>query len=146
MAEAVPERGLPTRRDLLEERLLALMPMVTEEIRQRELSEHHLVFIAASHQEIFNTLLGGLERLSAPHIVEALDILRFKGEVLAQMTENISEEFMACKRELEKECIRERLLKLGSEIENKERTGDQQRVAVLLQNFRELSDTLRKLN
>lgn len=133
------------RRELLEERLLALMPLVGEEVRVRELQDHHIEFKCAINNDLFQAFSGGIKVVSL-ELDRELELLRFKGEVLQASLDNISEEFVLCKRELEKECIKERLLALGEEITKLERMGQGSAVLPLLHNFRELSGKLKEFS
>ena len=81
-----------------------------------------------------------------PDILKEMDMLKFKGEVLAGITKNLENDFLACKKELETISIKEQLVKLGQEIQNKEKQGNHTELAVLLQNFQELSQRLKTLN
>lgn len=137
---------IPTRRDLLEERLLALLSFVKDDTRSREFASHHVVFALDANRRLFEVLLVGGAAAVSPELKNDLDLLRFKGEVLAQMTRDVEEEFLSCKHELEKECIKERLLKIGEEIEYREKAGEQAVVASLLQDFRALSGALKLLS
>lgn len=145
-SEPVEAGRVPTRRDLLEERMLALLCFVKEDLRKKEFAHHYVAFTSDINQRIFETLLGGKVTVAAPELKNDFDLLRFKGEVLVQMTHDLEEEFLSCKRELEKECIKERLLKIGGEIEKKEKEGDRVLVTSLLQDFRALSDKLKLLS
>lgn len=141
------EEALPPRRMLLEERFLALATLVSRDFFFRELGEHHIVFGSQLHNELFEILNASAPAAPyPPHIQEGLDLLKFKGEILAQMTKDIEQEFILCKRELEKESVKERLLKIGEEIERLEKTGEQSGVTVLLQDFRTLSEKLKMLS
>lgn len=145
-AEPLEAGRIPTRRELLEERMLALLSFVKDDLREKEFANHYVVFASSSNQRIFETLLGGGTIAATPELRNDLDLLRFKGEVLVQMTRDLEEEFLSCKRELEKECIKERLLKIGAEIEEKERAGDRAVVTSLLGDFRALSNQLKLLS
>lgn len=137
-------RRLPTRRELLEERLLTLLTIIKEETRNRELEHHYLVFTSAVNKELFDVLRNNSEpKAVTASIKEGLDLLKFKGEALAEMTGNLEEEFRACKRELEREGIKEKLLKIGSDIERLEKEGRVVDVTSLLQDFRSLSEKLK---
>lgn len=147
---AKEEEGIahaPKRRDLLEERLLALLPLVGEERKNQSLQNHYLTFTSSLHQELFGILSGEGKMLAAsPELLKQLEIFRFKGEVLAQMVSDPVQEFLLCKRELEKECVKERLLVLGEEIGKKEKEGNQTAVTTLLQDFRLLSERLKEFS
>lgn len=134
---------IPSRRDLLEERLLALLTIIDGELKKEAFGgEHYLVFTSSLNQQLFDSLrLAG--DASSSDLKSHLDILRFKGEVISQITKDVSEDFFACKSELEKECIRERLLKLGEEVTRKEKEGNQAVVTSLLEDFKLLSAKLK---
>lgn len=141
------EKKIPRRRDLLEERMLTLMPLVSADIRSRELANHHIIFTSSLNQEIFAALYNNLPRTDlTDNVKEQLDMLKFKGEVLAGITKSVNEDFLNCKMELEKDSIKEQLLKIGKELQTKERGGNRQEVAILLQSFNELSNKLKTLN
>lgn len=152
-ADSVVVKGRP-RRELLEERVLALMAVIGEDIQRRELENHHLVFTASEHGELFNLFSAGARALSGaaaiqnfpPHLQEKAETFRFKGEVLLQMTDDVEKEFIAAKRELEKECIREKLLALGEEIKRIEQTGNKAELHAILIDFRTLSEKLRDIS
>ena len=77
---------------------------------------------------------------------ENLNLFKFKGEALSEITANLEEEFIICKRELEREGIKEQLLKIGADIERLEREDKRVEIASLLQNFRSLSEKLKMLS
>lgn len=136
----------PLRREALEERLLALLTAVDNNVKTAELAKHHIIFTSSLNQELFEALCSSAAPAAlAANLQGPLETLRFKSEVLAQTTQNLKEEFLVCKRELEKECIKERLLKLGEEIERREKEGNRAAVTSLLQDFREFSDKLKTL-
>ncbi len=147
---AKEEEGIasaPKRRDLLEERLLALLPLVGEEVKNQNLQNHYLTFTSSLHQELFGILSEeGKMLVASPELLKQLEIFRFKGEVLAQMVSDPAREFLLCKRELEKECVKERLLVLGEEISKKEKEGNQTAITTLLQDFRLLSERLKEFS
>lgn len=136
----------PSRRRMIEERLLVLLTLIDEEIKKQELEKHHLVFTVPTHQELFGWLASPRAGEPADEAMrESLSLLRMKGEILADMTEDCVADFRACRRELELESVKERLLLLGDEIQRRERAGDSAGVAVLLRNFNELSGVLRSI-
>ncbi len=138
---------LPTRRELIEERLLALLTVLKDSARFEGLEGHHLTFASGVNAELFGLFQAGVASVKpAPHLAGPFDLLRFKGEVLAQMTPDVEEDFYTCRRELEKECIRENLLKLGEEIERKEKEGNATLVTSLLRDFRALSEKLKTIS
>ena len=141
------ERRLPTRRELLEERLLTLLTLVKEDTKKQELENHYLIFTSAENKELFDVLRNNYEpKAVTAGTKEKLDLLKFKGEALAEITNNLEEEFLACKRELEREGVKERLLKIGSDIEQLEKEGRGVEVTSLLQDFRSLSEKLKILS
>lgn len=139
--------AIPTRRELLEERLLILLSVVRDEVRSRELTGHYLEFTHPLYKNLFDYFTKDeLGRHAAPLIQEHIATLKFKGEMLGEITKDIDRELMVCIRELEKVSIRERLLRLGEEIDRREREGGVVLVGELLQNFRTLSDKLKLLS
>lgn len=138
----------PTRRFMLEERLLSLLPFVGVEARAPLLERTALSFSSPLNQQIFGVLTKETASQTAvePHLHESLEMLRFKGEVLGTITKNLEDEFTVCRRELEKECIKERLVRVGEEIQHKERASDAEGTAHLLKNFQELSVQLKQLS
>jgi DNA primase len=137
---------VPQRRELLEERLLSLLPLVSAEARTRELAHHHLIFASALNQELFGLLGGEASITVTPEFEKELELLRFKGEVLKTTLTDVTEEFSLCRRELEKISIRGKLLELGEEISKKEKQGDQAAVMPLLRDFRQLSERLKQFS
>lgn len=136
----------PPRRVLLEERFLTLLSLLVSQNREKVLSEWKINFTLPEHQEIFELLK---EKLSVsevkPELREKFELLRFKGEILATITKDLELEFGICRRELEKEYLKEELIRLGGEIERLEKEGKQMDLRPLLENFRELSLRLKQL-
>ncbi len=137
--------AVPSRRELLEDRFLSLLAIMPEETRARVASDHHLEFIAATHQELFPLLIAGSSELPE-HLRDKAESLRFKGEFVRESGRDIGEELALCGRELEKECVRTWLSRLGEEIRVCERTGDESAIQPLLENFRTLSEQLKILS
>jgi len=73
------------------------------------------------------------------HLAEHYSMLRFKGEILKEITDSPVAEFRVSWRELEKQCIRDRLFTIKGEIEHLEKSGNHADVALLLADFRTLS-------
>ncbi len=139
----------PTRRDLIEERMLVLLSILREKIKPEDLENRYLVFTSAFNQELFSFLQKGQTAETAnlaPQFKDGLDLLKFKGEVITQMSTNAEAEFGICIRELERECVKERLLKIGEEVNRMEKSGDQIGVTSLLNDFRTFSDKLKVLS
>ena len=141
-ADTKQEQKIQNRRELVEERLLALLSVVDEETKRRELPEVRLVFASDLHQKLFDALSVSTGQAVAPELQNQVELLRFKGEVLSQMTEHPGIELRVCSRELAKETIRERLVAVGIEIQKLEKEGKTEALAPLLQNFKELSQKL----
>ena len=138
--ESVPSSR--SRRELLEERLLSLLAITDRSLQDKVFTgAHHLVFNSLVNEQLFKLFYSEGTALTAD-LKERVELLRFKGEVLAQITKDIHGELSACKSELEKECIREQLLKLGEEIKQKEKVGNHAAVTSLLSDFKSLSETL----
>ena len=145
--EKTPVSPVYSRRELLEERLLSLLTLVSEEVRADALEKHHISFRHALHEELFSMLTAPSDgREMRGDLQKHLDMLRFKGEVAREMLTDVREEFFLCKRELEKECIKEKLMSLGKEIERLEREGNQALVPALLGDFRTLSEQLKVIS
>ncbi len=148
MREREEERSatpLPTRRDLLEERLLVLLASLGKEARAAAAgSDHKIKFRSALNENIFTMLTGNLAAVS-PEITSHLETLKFRGEILAKAVEDLGVELRICRQELEKECIKEELLKIGEEIRKKEEAGNHTEASSLLRGFQELSTRLKIL-
>lgn len=142
----VKEAAPANRKQLLEDRLLTLLPLVAEETRRRELENHKIVFTAQNKETLFNALCGTTPVVADSALAKSLEMLKFQGEVIAGALTNIEEEFVLCRKELEKECIKEELNKLAEEIDKAEKGGNHVRTASLLDNFRDLSAKLRQVS
>lgn len=141
---ATPE-SIPTRRNLLEERLLALLTVVADDIRDSVGDPPHLSFAASQNAEIFAILRAGAEGPMPEHLADYYSMLRFKGEILKEITDSPIAEFRVSQRELEKECVRDRLLKIKGEIELLEKAGKHGDVVPLLADFKTLSFHLKTI-
>ena len=117
--------------------------MVPEEVRIRELKEHHIIFRAAENQNIFALVSASS---GAPSAQQDLEMFRFKSEVLARDIQNIEQEFLLCKRELEKECIKEKMQERQEEIVRREKEGNISAVADLLKEMMSLHQILKQLS
>ena len=136
----------PSRRELLEERLLTLLTFIKNEVRERELKDHAIVFTSTLRQNLFELLWDKATPIAiTADLKNELDVLKFKGEALQEISKNPEEEFMICKRELEKESIRGELLKIGAAIERLEKENKREEITPLLQSFRSLSSKLKIL-
>ncbi|TSC77442.1 MAG: DNA primase [Parcubacteria group bacterium Gr01-1014_33] len=141
----VTELPVPRRKELLEERFLALLMEIGEEEKIAELAGRHFSFLSPLRQKIFDSLMRG-DNQFPDDLKEEVNMLRFRREVLAVSRESIAQEFTAAKRELEKTCIKDELKRLGGEIEQHEREKNETHVTVLLHDFRKLSELLKTIS
>jgi len=141
-----PSEPVPSRRSLLEERFLAIMAILEPEVKNSLAHSLHLSFAASTNADIFAILRAGAESTIPPHLLDHYNMLRFKGEILRDITESPIEELRISERELEKECVRDKLLKIGEEIERLEKSGNLAGMVPLLADFRNLSHHLRSLS
>lgn len=138
---------IPSRRELLEERLLTLLTIIKKEIRDRVLQDHALVFTSALRQNLFDLLQNQTAPTAATaDLKNELDVLKFKGEALQEISKNPEEEFTTCKKELERESIKEELLRIGAAVEQLEKEQKTGEITPLLHSFRSLSEKLKILN
>ena len=144
-APSVSPESIPTRRDLLEERLLALLTVVASDIQNSLGDSPYLSFATSLNAEIFAILRAGAESPVPEHLAEHYSMLRFKGEILKEITDSPVAEFRVSWRELEKQCIRDRLFTIKGEIEHLEKSGNHADVALLLADFRTMSLHLRTI-
>lgn len=146
-SEKKAEDGVKTRKTLLEERFLLLLPYINEEILRKEFASHHIRFSIPLHEEILSAHLGKFSAdAMTPELSRRIEMLKFEGEVLSENLSNASEEFLLCKRELEKLCIREELANLGGQIEKDEKNPQSTVISGLLERFRALSEKLKKIS
>ena len=136
------------RRELLEEKFLTLCAMVPEAVRERELKDHHIVFRSAEKQNLF-ALVGfpaspGV--VQSPSMVQDLEMFKFKSEVIGRDIQNAEQEFLVCKRELEKECIKEKMQERQIEIAQKEKEGNHTAVEDLVKTMANLNKILTQLS
>ncbi len=131
-----------TRREILEDRLLSLLSLDKNGITYKG-APFLYPFTSGLHQELFAALSMNLDL--SPEMEKQAELFRFKGEVLVTLIKDPVAEMILCKKELEKEYVKEELLQLGQEIGKKEIQGDATLVASLLQNFQTLSQRLKEL-
>jgi DNA primase len=131
------------RRDLLEERFLILLMGASRDIRERELSAFSYEFSKKEYRELSLSLMNNEPPPSS--LGERTALLQFKGEMLSSMLADTEKELALCRRELEKECVRERMMRLSEEMEREERVGNAERSAFLLREFRLTSGKLNLL-
>ena len=136
------------RRELLEEKFLILCAMVPEAVRECELKEHHIIFRSAEKQNIFALVASssGAAVAPSPSAIQDLEMFKFKSEVIGRDIHNVEQEFLVCKRELEKECIREKMQEHQEEMERQEKEGNHHAVNNLLQDAASLHKILKQLS
>lgn len=143
------EPHMQERRELLEEKFLTLLAMVPNELRIRELQTHHIIFRSAQNQNIFamvmQSLNGDAEQLTG-EAARALDMFMFKSEALGSDVANVEKEFLLCKRELEKECVKEILQDRQTHIIDQEKEGNHSEVMNLLKEVNDLHKILKHLS
>ena len=143
---AQEKSATPTRRDLLEERFLTALALISGDARQREVAGRTIQFSTILSGEIFKALMAGEGAGVAPELLPHLETVRFKGEVLREVVPDIEKEFTIARRELEKLSLRERLSALGQEIAEGERGGNIASVTGLLGDFKKISEYLQTLS
>ena len=136
------------RRELLEEKFLTLCAMVPEAMRERELKEHHIIFRSAEKQNLFAliTFSAGSDIGLLPSVVQDLEMFKFKSEVIGRDIHNVEQEFLVCKRQLEQECIKEKMQERQIEIAQKEKEGSYEAVTDLLKDMVSLNKILKQLS
>ncbi|MDZ4285661.1 MAG: DNA primase, partial [Candidatus Sungbacteria bacterium] len=139
---------LQGRRERLEEKFLMLLAMIPEGMRVQACNNHSLVFRSGTNQNIFAMIMAPKESAVQPleTAMQDMAMFTFKSEILSSDVSDIKDEFLLCKRELEKECVKEKLRELEQDIQQKESNGSFADVANLLQDFRKLSETLKQLS
>ena len=133
------------RRERLEEKFLTLLAMVPPEMRTREMVRHYIVFRSAENQNIF-AMVAAESKESPPDGVRDLEMFTFKSEILSKDIKNVEDEFLICKRELEKECVKESLQEHHEKIIQQEKEGNQDGVARLLNEVNDLHKILKQLS
>ncbi len=139
------------RRDRLEEKFLMLLARVPEDIRAAALTDHHIVFASAENQNIFALIAAASDPVSGEKggLSERegrLNMFTFKSEILLSDIKDITGEFVICKRELEKECVKEQMRERQEQIGRKEKEGNHEAVADLLKDINNLHKILRHLS
>ena len=137
------QAAVPSRRMMLEDRLVALLAAAGDEVRA-SVSSEEILFASDMNGRLFEVLSRGIHD-SGIDLATHLEDLRFKGEMLSSQIPDMRSEILLCVRELKKLSLREQLQTLGAEIERKERIGDHEGAAVLLKDHRMHSERLRLL-
>ena len=135
-----------SRRELLEERVLSLLPILKPETVGNLFVGNYLEFVSPARHKIFAVLsdsqVASDTEIVSPELLKELELFRFRGEVLSQSLPDPHAEFLLCKKELERMSIKEKLQELGGQIAQKERSGDRD-LGGLLQEFQSLSGRLK---
>ncbi len=134
------------RRNRLEEKFLTLLAMMPEETRSRAVADHYIDFLSAEHQNIFALITVPRNNDTAGEKLSEQEMFQFKSEVLTADVRNSEQEFLICKRELEKECIKEKMQERQQEIAQQERAGNTEAVADLLKEIINLHKVLKQLS
>lgn len=142
----IPPTEINGRRERLEERFLAFLSLMPEIERKIELRNDIINFRSSVNQNLFSMLTTPKVNHSSESLLSEIEMLMFKNEVLMENVRDIKEEFAVCKREFEKECIKEKLVELGDHIQHKEQEGAHDEVAKLLQDFRTFSEKLKLIS
>ena len=147
-SQRVEPQYIQGRRELLEEKFLTLLAMVPEEVRERELKEHHIIFRSAEKQNLFALVTASLTSgaSTSASVVQDLEMFKFKSEVIGSDIEHVDQEFLICKRDLERECIKEKMQERQEEIAQKEKEGSHAAVNDLLKDMVNLNKILKQLS
>lgn len=137
----------------LEERILGAAFLYREAREALKAEEAPLVFTMSSHGEIFKIIAASdaeaetdeLLKLVPESLLSEANRLIFEVEALFQNIKDLRAELAACVREVKRERLRERLLKLAKSIGEAERGGDQEQRDALLIDFKTASESLQKL-
>lgn len=133
----------PSRRELLEDRLLSLVAVMPDDGRKSALAGHRIEFSSASRQDLFSFLLAGALDMP-PDAAAAAQVLRFKGEEIRELGVDRERELALCRRELEIICNRAERVRLGEEILAREQGGSAP-PSRLLEDFDSLSEQMKTL-
>ena len=132
-APAAASAHAPSRRALLEDRFVALLAAVADNIRASYASEE-IDFAAEMNGRLFRLLTASAHDAGAD-IAAGLDDARFRGEMLASQIADVPAEIMLCARYLKEIINQEKRRALETEIGRKERSGDRDGTASDLQEF-----------
>lgn len=143
---STPESKPRTRREMLEERYLSLLSVLSEGERLREAENQDMVFTLPDHEALFRTLTAPASAQTPAGV--NIELLRFKSEIMSGSvrTTGPKKEFLLCKLELRKAWLKDRLQQLTADIQATEKTGDRAIVTSLLQDFRTVSEMLKSLS
>jgi len=111
-----------SRRELLEDRLIALLAADSDEIRALVIGED-IIFASEMNGRLFQVLVRGAHD-SGTDIVAYMEDIRFKGEMVTSQIADARAEILLCIRELKELFKREQRRVIGAEIARQERAGD----------------------
>ncbi len=148
------ERGVITKIQKLEERILGSLFLYPEARTILKGHDASLVLAMNPHGEIFKVIdvegseADALDLLSrVPDEWRAyLDRVLFEVEGIFGNVKDVKAEIAACILAVERERLKERLLLLQNAIREAERAGDNSRLSLLLIDFKEVSERLTGLN
>ena len=122
--------------------------MIPEAVRGPGLKDHHIIFRSAEKQNIFALISSPIDSgiTLASSVAQDLEMFKFKSEVIGRDIHNVEQEFFVCKRELEKECIKEKMQGCQEKIARQQKEGNQHAIANLLQDMASLHKILKQLS
>jgi DNA primase len=135
----------PTRRELLEDRLIVLMASARESSGAIAAPRGEIVFVSDLRARAFALLISDTSGQVPADLEQYLADARFRGEMVRERIADVGEEISLCARELEKISLKDKLAQITREIEAREKEKDDMSVATLLEDHRLLSDRLRAL-
>ena len=135
---------IPSRRALLEDRLVALLAAASEDVRG-SVAHEEIGFVSDMNGRLFRVLACGVHD-SGTDIASHLEDLRFKGEMFASQISDVGAEVLLCVRELKELSLREQLRVLPAEIQHKERAGDQEGAEFLMKKHKSYAELLNRLH
>lgn len=136
-AADVSSPAVPSRRSMLEDRLVALLASADEGVRAVAAGEE-VIFGSDMNGRLFRVLAQGAHDAGAD-IASRLEDLRFQGEMLISQITDVPAEIRLCIQYLKDISNREERRALGAEIERKERAGDRDGAESLLKDLDRLS-------
>lgn len=132
-------RIVKSRRDLLEERLIGLVCWKRDMFKE-ELIQQIVEWFSAGRQSLFRA--GFLNKGTQDHYVKKMAL---EAELIYAEHEDLAEEVKSLAKELQKEHIKEGLLRLSDAIRVSEEGGNDSELEKTLKEFQELSSQLNTL-
>ncbi|MFY9463401.1 MAG: toprim domain-containing protein, partial [Candidatus Sungiibacteriota bacterium] len=134
---------IPSRRRMLEDRLVALLAVVPAEAAL-SFGDKEIVFSSEMNARLFRVLTAGVSDAGAD-LVARMEDMRFIGEMLLPQIADVDKEILVLAREIEKIDIKEHMEILGTQIGEKERVKDGAGKDTLLMEHRKEADRLHAL-